>query len=504
MVEIAKSMFPVKTSYALIAGMKARYDKLQTQLATGERAANLAEMGSARFFDLTMRSRLSRIEGYADTMKTVNLRLEVLDTSMTRLNDIEAEQRTSITPGSYGTGNINFTTVPQIAQARFDEALTLLDAHIGGRYLFAGGKTDQKPIAPPAVAINGEAGKAGFKQVVGERKLADLGASGQGRVGVTTVPASSTSNNTEDGDHPFGFKLSTLSSSSANIALTQPGSTQPRSASVQFTATLPIEGDAVTLAVTLSDGTSDAITLTATTEDPPPTGKFLIGTDAADTAAKFDTALNAALTTKAGTTLAAASAYAAAGNFFNAQGEQVMRVDGPPFESATQLVAGTAANTVFWYVGEDATDARSSVNAKVDDGTNVNYGVQANESGIVGLVRTLAANAVMVYSNSDSTSTGRFDAMASRQIDRLAESNNNNAGAISSITVELGLARTTMNHVGEWQDTHSAQLQTMLAGIENIPSEEVAMEILALKTRLEASFETTSLVAQLSLVNYLR
>jgi hypothetical protein len=29
------------------------------------------------------------------------------------------------------------------------------------------------------------------------------------------------------------------------------------------------------------------------------------------------------------------------------------------------------------------------------------------------------------------------------------------------------------------------------------------MEILSLKTRLEASYETTSLIAQLSLVNYL-
>jgi hypothetical protein len=71
------------------------------------------------------------------------------------------------------------------------------------------------------------------------------------------------------------------------------------------------------------------------------------------------------------------------------------------------------------------------------------------------------------------------------------------------IAIELALAKTTMGNVSERQTTYKAQLETMLAEIETIPPEEVAMEILALKTRLEASYQTTSLVAQLSLVNYL-
>jgi hypothetical protein len=178
-------------------------------------------------------------------------------------------------------------------------------------------------------------------------------------------------------------------------------------------------------------------------------------------------------------------------------------VDGPPFDTATALVAATSANTVLWYIGEDATNPRATVDAKVDDGTTVNYGVQANEQGVVELVRTLASMAIQTYSDADPTSMGRFDAMAIRQIDRLAEGNSNNAGSIGVITVELGLARTTMNHVGERQTAHKAQLDAMLSDIENISTEEVAMEILALKTRLEASFETTALVAQLSLVHYL-
>lgn len=497
---VGKSMFPLRTSFAHISGMKQQYDRLQLQLATGQRHANLAEMGSDRFFDLTMRARISRIDSYANTQQTVDMRLEVLDVSISRLDAIESTQRTSVTPGAYGTGNINFNTTPTLAYQRLDEVLTLLNADAGGRYLFGGGKTDSKPVVSADVAMNGEAGRAGFRTVAGERRQADLGASGLGRVGVTTVTDTVTL--AEDGNHPFGFKLSTLSTSSANITLTQSGGAPPQSASVEFGATLPVAGETVTFALTLPDGTTEAITLTATTGTPG-ANEFQIGADADATAANFGAALTASLGATAGTKLAAASSYAAAANFFNTQGAQVMRVDGPPFDTATSLVPATAGDTVRWYSGEDSADARKTVNAKIDDGTTVNYGVQANERGIIKLVQTLAAMASQTYPTSDPTSGGRFDAMASRQINRLAESNSNAQGSVASIAVELGLSRTTIEYVKERQTSHKGQLETMLADIETIPEEEVAMSILALKTRLEASYETTALVAQLSLVHYL-
>ena len=64
MTVVKNSMFPFRSSFEHISNMKARFDKLQGQMATGERAADLAEMGSSRFFDLSIRSRLSKIAGY--------------------------------------------------------------------------------------------------------------------------------------------------------------------------------------------------------------------------------------------------------------------------------------------------------------------------------------------------------------------------------------------------------------------------------------------------------
>lgn len=499
---VSKAMYPVRSAYNYISNMRTAFDKLQRQLATGERAANLAEMGSSRFFDLSMRSRISRIDTYGESMKTIDLRLEVMDVTMSRMANLQSTQRTSVVPGSYGDGNANLGTTPLLAYSRLDEVLTLLNADISGRYLFGGGTTDVKPVVTAAVAMDGEAGRDGFRTIAGERRQADVGATGLGRVAVTT--ATDTVTLTEDGNHPFGFKLSTLSTSSPNISLTQPTGTPPDTLSVQFsTGSPPIPGETVTITLTLPDGTQKGLKLVAS-DAPEGPDQFLIGPDADATAASFGATLTSMLQKAAGSDLTAASAYAAAANFFNGEGQPVQRVDGPPFDTATALKTASPSDTVIWYRGEDSGDARKSVNAKIDDGTTINYGVQANEPGIIRLIQTLAAMGGQTYPNDDPTATGRYDAMATRQIDRLSETYNNNAGSIGVISVELSLAKTTMDYARERQLSHKAQLDGMLADIETIPPEEVSVQLLALRTRLEASYETTSMIAQLSLVNYLR
>ena len=502
MAAVSKTMFPLQNSIRNITNMKIRFDELQLQFASGEKAANLGEMGTDRYFSLATRSRISRLDAYGENIKTLDLRLSVLDTTMTRLDALESEARGAITPGNHGSSDINFETAPRIAVSRLDEVMTLLNVDVAGRYSFGGSKTESKPVVSTLAALEGEGGRAGFRTVVGERKLADLGADARGRTVVTT--ATNTSTLAEDGDHPFGFKLSNLSTSSADITVTGPSATQPRDLSVSFTTgALPVAGQTVTIGLTLPDGTEDQIMLTATTGTPGP-GEFQIGADGDATAANFSTALGTALEELGNSVLVSASAYAAADNFFNSQGEQVLRVDGPPFETATGLVAGTAADTVLWYTGEDSADPRSTVTSKVGDGTTVRYGVQANEIGITQLIRTLAAQSVQTYSSADPTASARFDAMAGRSIDRLSEAKNGTPGSIEVVSVELGLAKNTAATIGERHVDHKAQLKNMLQDIEGVNTEQVAMEILALKTRLEASYQTTALLSELSLVNYVR
>jgi flagellin-like hook-associated protein FlgL len=498
MTTINRTMYPVQTGASQIAKLQAKFNSLQVQLATGLKANNLAELGTDRYFDLSVRNRLGRIEGYQNNIDTVNLRLDVFDNVLQRLDKIEGDARVGMAPGGYGSSNINFGTAPSLAQSRLDEVLNLLNTDVDGRYLFGGSVSDKKPVKAVDAILNGVAGKAGFKQVAAERAAADLG-DGLGRlqlaVGTDTVTL------TEDGEHPFGFKLSTLTSSSGAVTLTAPDGTAPQDLAVKFDA-VPIAGEGVTIGLTLPDGSEEGITLKAVTGTPGK-GEFQIGIDAEETAGNFKAALQTALTGMGQTKLAAASAIAAADNFFNGQGGSVLRVVGTP-ATATALAAADPATTVIWYGGGDSANARQTVGSKIDESTSVAYGVQANESGLVQLVRSLAAVAIQSFPDADPTSKERFDAVASRNIDRLAESHNSESGSIEMIAVELGNTKAAADNVGKRHTAYAGQLEQMLSDIETVPKEDVAMQLLALQTRLQASYEATSLIAQLSMVNYLK
>jgi hypothetical protein len=353
-------------------------------------------------------------------------------------------------------------------------------------------------VADTDAILNGANGKAGFAQVASERQQADVG-DGLGRL--TLGVSTDTVNLAEDGAQPFGFKLSTASSSSSAVNITQPTGTPPQSLAVQFTS-VPTAGDTVSIGLTLPDGTSDGITLKAVTGTPG-AGEFQIGTDAATTAANFKTALQSSLQTEGSTTLVAASNNEAANNFFNGQGQPVLRVQGPNFATATQLVTADPTNTVLWYTGGDSTDPRSSVAAKVDDSVTVDYGAQANENGTVNLMRSYAVMAIQNFSASDPNAQGVYDAIASRNLDRMSTIHQSEAGSIESVTTELDNVKSTLTSLSTRQTNYSAQLTGMLGDIETAPQEDVAAQILALQTRLQASYQATSLIAHLSLVNYL-
>lgn len=616
---VNKSMFPVQAGFSAITGMQGRMSALQMQLGTGQKTTSLAGMGSDLALSLSVRARLSRIEGFSAGIGTLDLRLNFLGNAMQRFDRIEAEVRTSAVPGQYGTGDINMAMLPTLSRARFDEVVTLLNADIAGRHVFGGSVTDRAPLPRPDALIEGEGGRAGFRTVLGERKLVDLGQAGLGRLEVGV--AGNAVSLGEDGAHPFGFKLSNLSTSSGAISLTPPGGS-PATQQVVFDAQ-PVPGQTVTMGFTLPDGTETQIVLTAGE------GGFAIGATTEETAANFAAALETGLRAEAGTTLAAASAFAASENFFNAAGEPVLRVAGNP-ATATALRLATANDTVMWYTGEspaigaaglgrldvarsgasvtlgerqpasplhgfkiagisgdtpaittaqepaparvsigfgavpaegetvsvtlarpDGTqrtvtlsavtgqagpgqftrgaspeeaasgfsaalesalqalavaeegNPRQSVGAQVDEATRVDYGVAANESGLLRMVRTLAAMAVETYPPGDPSARGRFDAMAGRQQSQMSETHNVERGSVEIITMELGIAKSVAGNSAKRHAEYRAQLVNLLADVETVAKEDVAMEILALQTRLQASYQVTAMVAQLSLVKFI-
>ena len=74
---------------------------------------------------------------------------------------------------------------------------------------------------------------------------------------------------------------------------------------------------------------------------------------------------------------------------------------------------------------------------------------------------------------------------------------------IEDIQAELAGAQNTLQSAAERHRQTKSTLAGMLEQIEGVSTEEVAAQILALQTRLQASLQTTSLLYQTSLVNYL-
>jgi flagellin-like hook-associated protein FlgL len=301
----------------------------------------------------------------------------------------------------------------------------------------------------------------------------------------------------------FGFKLVGASSTLTGANITGPSGTPP-GISVDLAAN-PKLGEQVTVTFKLPDGTTQDLTLTATTTSPPSTNQFTIGANPAATAANLQAALAQGVSTLAATQLTAASAVAAAHNFFDVDaGQPPMRVAGPPFASATALVAGTPANTVTWYTGEmSASPARTSVTARVDNTQTVSYGVRANEQGLRSVIENVAVFAAVSFSPSNPNSSAAYNALGQRVSLALNVQPGNGTQTTQNIETELANAQNAIKTTTDQQTQTQTTLQTFLQGVTGVSNEEVASEILTLQTQLQASLQTTAMLSKLSLVNYL-
>ena len=301
----------------------------------------------------------------------------------------------------------------------------------------------------------------------------------------------------------FGFKLVGASSTLTGANVTGPSGTPP-GISVDL-ATNPNNRDQITYTFKLPDGTTQDLTLTATTTSPPPTNTFAIGATPAATAANLQAALTQGISTLAGTQLTAASAVAAAHNFFDVDaGQPPMRVAGPPFASATALVAGTPANTVTWYTGEMSTSpARSSVTARVDTTMTVSYGVRANEQALRSVIENVAVFAATNFQASNPNSSAAYNALGQRVALALNVQPGAGTQTTQNIETELANAQNSIQTTTTQQKQTQSTLQTFIQGMTGVSNEEVASEILTLQTQLQASLQTTAMLSKLSLVNFL-
>lgn len=486
-----------------LVSMRAQLDDLQRQLATGKKSETYAGLGLARGLDLEVRARLSRIENFQTSIFNVDLRVNMMNTALERIRTVGADMRSETRfPLSYELVSGGQTAAQRTSVLRLDEVLSLLNEKAGDRYLFSGRATDKPATDTVAHILNGDGARAGFKQVMAERLLADQGADQRGRLlppaaiaGVVTLSHDGTSS------HPFGFKIASVTTDFGATVTNNAG--PPVEYEIDLTGGNPADNNRVSIQLNQPDGTSVQIELTATTQDPPPSGSFLIGATPTDTANNLASAIDAKILTLSKTELAAASAVKAGQDFFSpGAGNPPQRVSGPPFETATAMVNGTNADTVFWYTGDDATDdPRSTAIARVDDAITVAYGVRANEGGLRQLVQNIAVFASVTFSDNDPDARARYFSLA-RKVGAGLDANSG-LSRIEGIQTEIAGAKLAADAAKQRLDDKKPVLQGLIDDIENVSAEEVGTMLLTMSTRLQATLQTTALLSRFSLLNFI-
>ncbi len=467
---------------------------LSSQLTTGKKATTYAGMGVNEGFAIAARAQLSSISAFTDTMTKINTTISVANTALQSLVNIGTQVQGAAASGPTALNGFGQTIAQQNAGSQLSSMLGILNTQSGDRYVFSGSAIDTPSVADADTILNGSGAQAGLKQLISERRQADLGG-GLGRL-VISAPATMPISVSEDvAPSSFGLKLNSVSSSLTGATVTGPTGT-PAAVSIALGAN-PNSGDQISFNFNLPDGSTETIQLTASNAIPTPAGSFAIGATPAATSANLNAALNTSIGTLANTSLVAASAVAASNNFF---GAPPLRVGTSPFASATALVPGTAANTVSWYTGEaGAGPARASSIARIDQSITVQYGARANEQAIRTQLQSVAVLAAVTSTGPNAAA--QVAALNSRVTQNLTAQPGQQT--IQDIQAEFSIAQITMKDASARQTQTQAMLQNIVDQAESVAPDQVASQILALQTALQASYQTTSMLSQLSLTKFL-
>lgn len=615
-----------RTSYigSAIIGLRNQLNGLTEQLASGKISTTYAGQGADRGFALSLRAQVSSINAFANTATNVNTRISVLNLALQGMSNTGTSVKSAASASTIVLNENGQTSGQITAQAAFANAVSLLNSQSGDRYLFSGRTTDTPATVPADVMLGGTGTQAGLRQLINERRQADQGVANMAHLTVSSPPVTTTVTSLSEDGSSFGLKLGAITSSLTGATVTQPTGAPP-AATIDLGAVNPNDGDKIAFNFNLPDGTSETISLTATTKSPPPAGSFLIGVDTVATTANLQATLTTSIKTLGDTALVAASAIAASDNFFNssatitgsvannqatvpapntgatllsgaagtdslatgfaagdsitvngkpitfvasgATGNQLnvtdsiqallskidsisgattpstinggaitlhgadaanlsisssntaafaalgfsasasatpapLRVNGPPFATASNLIGGTPSNTVSWYTGEVGTDpARGTAIARVDQSVTVQYGARANEQALRYQLQTIAVYAAVTTNANNPNSKAQITGLQQRISANLAPQTGQQS--IQDMQAEIAGAQTAIKSATDRQTQLKGMAQTMLDAIEGINADEVATKILALQTNLQASYQTTSMLFQTTLTKFL-
>ncbi|GGH26569.1 hypothetical protein GCM10007036_34460 [Alsobacter metallidurans] len=458
-----------RQSTSRILDMKASFTDLQRQLSTGKLSDTYEGLGAGRAKSLDVRQTLTALSGYAQTIQDATARTGVADLALTRMEKIGSDLSKSLVLSAYELDSNGQTLQQKAAKSNLQETIDLLNQDYAGRSLFAGRAADKK-----AVTVDADTMIAGIKAAIAARKTNDGGtAANPGRLTIATAGSVVTVTAPAPAVAPaptYGLQLSA-----------------PKS--FDFSATTPTDGQSFSMDVLMPDGATSTVRVVARSVVPSPDAgageiSFLIGGSGAVTAGAFNTAMTSAvtaLTTSAD--FSAASSVAGAKDYF--------------------------ADTANWYGGDTSATPRASATARVDEDQTVGLGMEASEPAFQNLLAQLGVFAAESFSTTVATDGDRYAALKTRVSDQIrnpvvpASPIAGKAYTIQSAHTDLALGQVAVKEAKQRNTDTQAQLENALSSVEDVTTESVAAQLLAVQNQLQASYQTTSMLSKLSLVNYL-
>lgn len=115
------------------------------QAATGKKSQTFSGIAPDSSRLVNLKNEVAKAEQYIENIATTEKRLKLMNLSLETLDEIAREMR-SITVSSLNGEAANTNNLSFVATEFLDQTVELLNQKDDSRYLFAGGKTDTKPV----------------------------------------------------------------------------------------------------------------------------------------------------------------------------------------------------------------------------------------------------------------------------------------------------------------------------------------------------------------------
>lgn len=127
-----------------LTSVQAQVQKLQDQVASGQKATTYAELGTQAGINIALHNEASTLAAYQASNAVLAGRMSAMDQAMTTMHDV-AERVKSDAYALMPTDTPR-TALINSAKGAFDTVVNALQVSVGGRALFSGDQTDVLPV----------------------------------------------------------------------------------------------------------------------------------------------------------------------------------------------------------------------------------------------------------------------------------------------------------------------------------------------------------------------